>query len=86
MQADQGSGLQRVLVANRGEIAIRIIRAARSLGLATVAVAPADDWASLHLRRADDTRVLPGRAAAYLDPAAIVAAAVDAGADAVHPG
>jgi len=76
-----------VLVANRGEIAVRIIRAARSLGLATVAVAPDDDGASLHLRRADDTRVLPGRgAAAYLDPAAVVAAALDAGADAVHPG
>ena len=76
-----------MLVANRGEIAVRIIRAARSLGLATVAVAPDDDGASLHLRRADDTRVLPGRgAAAYLDPAAVVAAALDSGADAVHPG
>ncbi|MEZ5406947.1 MAG: biotin carboxylase N-terminal domain-containing protein [Acidimicrobiales bacterium] len=86
-QAEQGTGLQRVLVANRGEIAIRIIRAARSLGLATVAVAPDDDRSSLHLRRADDTRVLPGRGAgAYLDPAGIVAAAVDSGADAVHPG
>ncbi len=79
--------MRRVLVANRGEIAIRIIRAARSLGLTTVAVAPDDDQASLHLRRADDTRVLPGRGAgAYLDPAAVVAAALDAGADAVHPG
>src|SRR5690606_210270 len=80
-------GLARLLAATRGEIAIRVCRAAEALGLATVAVAPGDDAASLHLRRADAAHTLPGRgAAAYLDVAAVVEAAVATGCDALHPG
>ena len=76
-----------VLVANRGEIAIRIARACAELGLRSVAAGSEDDAASLHLRRADAAVMLPGRgAAAFLDAAAVVAAAVAAGCDALHPG
>ena len=79
--------LQKLLVANRGEIAIRIARAAADLDIATVAVHPADDAASLHTRVADEERELTGRgSAAYLDVAQIVEVAVDAGCDSVHPG
>ncbi len=77
----------KLLVANRGEIATRICRTAAELGLPTVAVHPADDAASLHTRKADETLLLPGRGvAAYLDSAAIIAAALNAGATAIHPG
>jgi len=77
----------KLLVANRGEIATRIFRAAAELGLKTVAVHPADDAASLHTRKADEAVELPGRgAAAYLDGAAVIAAAKEAGAVAIHPG
>ncbi|SNS51937.1 acetyl-CoA carboxylase family protein [Actinomadura mexicana] len=76
-----------ILVANRGEIALRVVRAASELGLRTVAVHTRDDAASPHARRADETRVLPGEGAAgYLDADALIAAAKDAGATAVHPG
>ncbi len=77
----------RLLIANRGEIAVRIARAAAELGIWTIAVAPADDEDSLHTRVADEVRRLPGRgAAAYLDIDQVLAAALDAEADAVHPG
>ncbi|MFY0614470.1 MAG: carbamoyl-phosphate synthase large subunit [Hyphomicrobiaceae bacterium] len=77
----------KLLVANRGEIAVRICRAASELGLETVVVYPADDSASLHTRKADVAVQLPGRGvAAYLDRGAIVAAACEAGATLVHPG
>ena len=77
----------KLLVANRGEIAIRIMRAAAELGMATVAVAPRDDAGSLHTGRADDVVVLDGvGTAAYLDIGGIVAAALESGCDAVHPG
>lgn len=78
---------QKLLVANRGEIAIRIFRTAADLGMASVAVAPADDQASLHVSKADEAVRLPGRGgAAYLDTAAILQAARDTGATAIHPG
>ena len=78
---------EKLLIANRGEIAIRIARAAADLGLPTVAVYGEDDARSLHLRVADETRKLPGQgAAAYLNAEAIVAAAKDSGCDAIHPG
>lgn len=77
----------KLLVANRGEIATRIARAAAELGLPSVAVYPADDAASLHTRKADEAVQLPGRGvAAYLDGAAIIQAAKDTGATAIHPG
>jgi acetyl/propionyl-CoA carboxylase alpha subunit/acetyl-CoA carboxylase carboxyltransferase component len=76
-----------LLIANRGEIAIRVARTARSLGIRTVAIYPDDDRASLHTRVADHAVMLAGRgAAAYLDIDASVAAGVAAGCDAVHPG
>ena len=79
--------LTRLLIANRGEIAVRIARAAADLGIASVAVYSEDDAASLHTRVADDARALDGRGvSAYLDLDQIVATATDAGCDAVHPG
>ena len=76
-----------VLIANRGEIAIRIARAASELGLRTVAVYSEDDARSLHIRAADEGRPLNGiGAAAYLDEEAVVEAARDAGCGAIHPG
>ena len=78
--------LRRLLIANRAEIAVRIIRTAADRGIETVAVAPADDT-TRHWDLADDRRSLPGSGvAAYLDVEAVVAAAVDAGCDALHPG
>jgi acetyl/propionyl-CoA carboxylase alpha subunit len=74
--------IQKLLVANRGEIAVRIFRTARALGIATVAVAAPDDRAALHARSADGTVGI----ASYLDPAEVVRAARESGADAVHPG
>ena len=77
----------KLLVANRGEVAIRIMRAAAELGVPTVAVAPADDAGSLHTGKADEAVTLDGvGAAAYLDIDRIVAAALDTGCDALHPG
>ncbi|GGU14890.1 carboxyl transferase domain-containing protein [Nocardioides albus] len=79
--------MSKILVANRGEIAVRIIRALHELGLEAVAVYPADDAGSLHVRRADESVQLPGTgAAAYLHVEAIVAAAREVGAEALHPG
>src|ERR1700677_2919408 len=79
--------LKKLLIANRGEIAIRIARTAAEMGLATVAVYAEDDAASLHTRRADEAVALKGvGAAAYLDIEGIVVAAKTTGCDAVHPG
>jgi acetyl/propionyl-CoA carboxylase alpha subunit/acetyl-CoA carboxylase carboxyltransferase component len=79
--------LSRLLIANRGEIAIRIARSAAELGIATVAIHSADDAQSLHVRAADEARALSGTgAAAYLDAAQVVAVAKAAGCDAIHPG
>jgi acetyl/propionyl-CoA carboxylase alpha subunit/acetyl-CoA carboxylase carboxyltransferase component len=79
--------LRRVLIANRGEIAVRIARAAAELGIESVGVCSEDDAAALHLRLVDEVRTLRARGpGAYLDGAQLVAAARDAGCDAVHPG
>lgn len=87
MKSPPIKNLQRILIANRGEIAIRIIRAACELGIETLSVAPEDDLACLHTRRSDCNIVLPGRGArAYLDISAIIAAAKANNCDAVHPG
>ncbi len=79
----------KVLVANRGEIAIRAFRAAYELGAKTVAVFPHEDRGSEHRLKADEAYEIGERGhpvRAYLDPEVIVAAAVNAGADAVYPG
>ncbi|MBD5607195.1 MAG: carbamoyl-phosphate synthase large subunit, partial [Candidatus Eremiobacteraeota bacterium] len=79
--------LHRLLIANRGEIAIRIARAAAELDIRTVAVYSEDDARSLHVRRADESFALAGRGvAAYLDAAQIVRAARERDCDGVHPG
>ena len=79
--------MQRLLIANRGEIAIRITGAAAELGIQTVAVFSEDDARSLHTRRANEARPLRGRgAAAYLDGRQIIDVANEAGCDAIHPG
>ncbi|MET8815510.1 carboxyl transferase domain-containing protein [Streptomyces sp. NPDC004549] len=76
-----------VLVANRGEIAVRVIRAVHDRGGKAIAVHPADDAESLHVRRADEAVQIPGvGTAAYLDIDAIVRAATESGANAIHPG
>src|SRR6266446_3479730 len=76
-----------LMIANRGEIAIRIMRAAAELGMRTVAVFSEDDAHSLHTRKADEARALKGRGpAAYLDLEQMLAVARDAGCDAIHPG
>jgi acetyl/propionyl-CoA carboxylase alpha subunit len=74
--------IQKLLVANRGEIALRVFRAARDLGIATVAVSAPDDRESLHARSADETVGIRG----YLDSEEHIRAADETGADAIHPG
>jgi acetyl/propionyl-CoA carboxylase alpha subunit len=74
--------MRRLLVANRGEIALRIFRACRAEDIETVAVAAPDDGSSLHAQSADALVEI----SSYLDPAEHVRAAREAGADAVHPG
>uniref|UniRef100_UPI0038CF53A1 acetyl-CoA carboxylase family protein n=1 Tax=Rhodopila globiformis TaxID=1071 RepID=UPI0038CF53A1 len=84
---DQTAQVTKLLIANRGEIAIRIARAAADMGLPCVGVFSEDDAHSLHVRIPDEARRLPGRgAAAYLDGAAVIAAAQEAGCDSIHPG
>jgi propionyl-CoA carboxylase alpha chain len=78
----------KLLVANRGEIAARIIRTAHAMGIATVAVYSDPDAGAVHVARADEAVRLPGAAPAdtYLRGDLIIAAAAATGADAVHPG
>ena len=79
--------IKRLLVANRSEIAVRIMATASVLGIETVAVYAADDAACGHVSRADAAVELPGTGpAAYLDVDAVVAAAASAGCDMLHPG
>ncbi len=77
----------RILIANRGEIALRIVRAVRDLGAASVAVHAADDARSPHVRLADEAAALDGDGpAAYLDIARLLAIAREHGCNAIHPG
>jgi acetyl/propionyl-CoA carboxylase alpha subunit len=77
----------KVLIANRGEIAVRLVRALRDLGIASVAVHARDDTAALHVQLADTAVALDATGpSAYLDVAALIAVAKAQGCDAVHPG
>ena len=77
----------KLLIANRGEIAIRIAAAAADLGIDTVAIYSQDDARSLHVRRADESLALDGSGtSAYLDIESVVRAATQTGCDAIHPG
>lgn len=80
--------MQKVLIANRGEIALRIIRACMELGLTTIAVHSEADEDSLHVWLADQSVRIggPKSSESYLDPRRIISAAVITGADAIHPG
>lgn len=79
--------LTKVLIANRGEIAVRLVRALRDLGIASVAVHARDDAEALHVQLADAVVPLDATGpSAYLDGAALIAIAREQGCDAVHPG
>jgi acetyl-CoA carboxylase biotin carboxylase subunit len=78
----------KILIANRGEIALRVIRACKELGIQTVAVYSTADESSLHVKLADEAVCIGPHAPklSYLNMAAIISAADITGADAIHPG
>ena len=79
---------QKILIANRGEIALRIIRACREMGIGTVAIHSTADAEAMHVRMADESVCVgpPAARDSYLNVPAILTAAEITGADAVHPG
>src|SRR5260370_3525669 len=80
--------IEKLLIANRGEIALRIHRACHEMGIKTVAVHSTADAAAMHVRLADETVCIgpPAARASYLNMPAILSAATITGADAIHPG
>src|SRR5689334_7443825 len=83
-----GNKISKVLIANRGEIALRVIRACREMGLQTVSVHSAADKHALHVRFADESVCIgpPQAKLSYLNIPALISAAEITGADSVHPG
>ena len=79
---------EKILIANRGEIALRVHRACRDMGIQTVAVHSTADSDAMHVRLADESVCIgpPQSRASYLNGQAIISAAIIAGADAIHPG
>ncbi|MDG2243828.1 MAG: acetyl-CoA carboxylase biotin carboxylase subunit [Rhodospirillaceae bacterium] len=79
---------EKVLIANRGEIALRILRACREMGIKTVAVHSTADAEAMHVRLADESVCIgpPSSADSYLNKAAVISAAMLTNADAIHPG
>ncbi len=81
--------IKSILIANRGEIAIRVMRAAAELGMRTIAIHSQEDRFSLHRTKADESYLIgegKGPIDAYLDIADIIRVAIEARADAIHPG
>jgi acetyl-CoA carboxylase, biotin carboxylase subunit len=81
-----GTNIRKILIANRGEIALRVIRAAKELGIRTVALYTDVDRAALHVLHADQSYWLASAPGAYLDRDRILQVAKESGADAIHPG
>ena len=86
--SDAPSPFSKVLVANRGEIAVRVLQAAKEAGLSCVAVFSESDSSSLHVEIADEAVLLEGDTLemTYLNGRSIIEAARSTGADAIHPG
>ena len=79
---------EKVLIANRGEIALRVIRACKEMGISTVAIHSTADSDAMHVRLADESVCVgpPAAAQSYLNIPAIIAACEITGAEAIHPG